>query len=60
MLNLMNIFDTIEYAQFNDYRIVLVYYKTYNIDIAKDKREIKKIFKNYKIKYYNSHMIITI
>lgn len=60
MLNLMNIFDTIEYAKFNDYRIVLVYYKTYNIDIAKDKKEIKKIFKNYKIKYYNSHMIITI
>ena len=60
MLNLMNIFDTIEYAKLNDYRIVLVYYKTYNIDIAKDKREIKKIFKNYKIKYYNSHMVITI
>lgn len=60
MLNVMNIFDTIEYAKFNDYRIVLVYYKTYNIDIEKDKKKIKKIFKNYKIKYYNTHMTITI
>lgn len=60
MLNVMNIFDTIEYAQLYDYRFVLVYYKSYNIDIEKDKKKIKKIFKNYKIKYYNTHMMITI